>query len=105
MHIESTTVMREDDKTRKKVAYEPEEQEEITGISDMMAEIKEIAEARRRTKKQARDDRMRVEKKTRMRPRPHCCACRKQPVVKHDGTCFCGHSRCPECMILKSDAY
>lgn len=94
--------MREDDESRKKVAHEPEE--EMIDMSDMMAEIKGIAEARRRTEKQARDDGMRVEKKARMRPRPRCCACGEQPGVKRDGTCSCGHSRCPECIILESDA-
>ena len=101
----STTAMREDDECRKKVAHEPEEEEEeeeeMIDMSNMMAEIKEIAEARRKTEKQARDDGMRVEKKARMRPRPHCCACGKQPGVKHNGTCSCGHSRCPEYIILK----
>ena len=60
--------MREDDESRKKIIHELEE--ENIDMSDMMAEIKEIADARRKTEKQAREDGMRVEKKARMRSRP-----------------------------------
>ena len=106
----STIAIREDEESRKKVAHVPEgaareeegkEGEEEIDMSDIMAEIKEIAEARRKDQQRARDYGMRVEKKARMRPRPLCCACGKQPGVKSDGTCACGHSRCPECMILE----
>lgn len=106
----STTAIREDEESRKKVAHVPEgaageeegkEGEEEIDMNDIMAEIEAIAEARRKDEQRARDDGMRVEKKARIRPRPLCCACGKQPGVKSDGTCACGHSRCPECMILE----
>lgn len=70
-------------------------------MSDMVAEIKGIANARHKNEQKARDDGLRVKKKARMRPRPFCCA---RPGVNHDGMCACGHNRCPECMILESDA-
>ena len=59
-----------------------------------------MKEARHRNDEKARDDGMKVEKKVRMRPRPPCSACGKRRGVERDGTCACGHSRCPECMIL-----
>ena len=62
-------------------------------MSDMMAEIKEIADARRRTEKYAREDGRRVEKKPRM----------IKARVKYDGTCsYCEHTRCPTCLVLES---
>ncbi|KAL9124451.1 MAG: hypothetical protein Q9217_006214 [Psora testacea] len=78
----STTAIREDEESRKKVANVPEgaageeegkEGEEEIDMSDIMAEIKEIAEARRKDEQRSRDNGMRVEKKARMRPRPLCC--------------------------------
>ena len=104
----STTAIREDEESRKKIVHVPEgaagrEGEEEIDMSDIMAEIKEIGQARRTDEQRARDDGMRVEKQARMRPRPLCCACGKQPGLKSDGTCACGHSRCPECMILESE--
>ena len=90
----STTVLREEDISRKKVAHEPEEKT-IIDMRDLMSEIEAIVEAKRRIEKQARNEGMRVEKTIRMRPRPYRCACRKKAGVKHDGTCSCGHSRCP----------
>ena len=98
----SSEAVRESGQSRKKVADAPQGRE--IDIGDMMAEIKEVAEARRRAEKQARDDGMRVDKKARMRPRPPCCACGERPGVKRDGTCACGHIRCPLCLILKLDA-
>lgn len=79
---------------------EGKEGEEGIDMSNIMAEIKEIM---RRKEERARDDGMRVEKEARMRPRPLCCACGKRPGVERDGTCACGHSRCPECIIMESE--
>lgn len=108
----STTAIREDGDVRKQVAntrekQETEEQEgkgEELDVGDLIVEIKEIQMARRTTERQKIDNGMRTEKKARMIPRPHCCACGERPGVKSDGTCACGHMRCPECMILESYA-
>ena len=62
--------MREDDEGRKKVAHGPEEKgEEEIDMSDMMAEIKRIAEEKRKNEQKARDDGLRVEKNARIRAR------------------------------------
>lgn len=57
----SSEAVRENGQSRKKVADAPQEKE--IDMGDMMAEIKKIAEARRRTEKQVRDNRIRVKKK------------------------------------------
>lgn len=98
----SSEAVKESGQSRKKVAFTPQEKE--IDMGDTMAEIKEIAEARRKTEKQARDDGMRVDKKARMRPRPLYCTCEGRPGVKRDGTRACGHIRCPQCLILRPDA-
>ncbi|KAK3169305.1 hypothetical protein OEA41_008688 [Lepraria neglecta] len=97
----SSEAVRESGQSRKKVADAPEEEE--MDMSDMMAKIKEIAEARRRTEKYAREDGRRVEKRPRMIMRVRCCACEKKARVKYDGACsYCEHTRCPICLVLES---
>lgn len=71
-------------------------------MRDMLAVMTEMIEERRKNEKRARDGGMRVEKQVRVRPRPYCCACKGRPGVKVDGMCACGHSRCPECIVLDS---
>lgn len=105
--------MREHDGSRKKVAHAPEaaaaaeqeeddeDEEKEIDMNNIIAEIKEITETRRKDKQKARANGLRIEKKARMRPRPFCCACEERPGVNRDGTCACGHSRCSECMLLE----
>lgn len=94
----STLTMIENEESRKKVAQNPEEEtEKEENIHDLMAMIENITEERRISENQARNEGRRVQKEARSRPRPPCCACGGHIGVKHDGTCYCGHSRCPEC--------
>ena len=89
--------MREDDGSREKIAHTPKaaaakekgKEEEKIDMSDMMAEIKEIAEVRRKDVQKAKDDGLRVVKKARLRPL--CCACEERPGVNRNGTCAYEH--------------
>ena len=56
-----------------------------------MAKIKEIVEVRHRTKKQAKDNRIRVDKKARIKPRPPYYTYRERPGVKRNGTYTYGY--------------
>ena len=84
----NTTAISEDSDVRKRATYAREEQEERekqVDMSDMLfVKIKEIQESRRRVERQKTDNGMRLEKKARMRPRPHCCACGERSGVKPD---------------------
>ena len=93
----SSEAVKESKKSRKKVTDAPEEEE--MDMSDMIAEIKKIKEAR--TETNARENGKRVEKRPRMIRRVRCCACEKKAGVKYNGTCcsYCEHTRCPECMV------
>ena len=97
----SSKAVRESGQSRKKVADTPEEKE--IDISDIMAKIKKIAEARRRTEEYAREDGRRVEKKPRMIMRVRYCACEEMARVKYDGTCsYCEHTQYPTYLVLES---
>ena len=94
----STTAIREEDGSRKKFAHAPGGKGEETGeMTEMkMAEMRGIVKARQ----MARDDGLRVEKKTRVRPRSDCCACKEISGVNQNAECLvCGHRHCPECII------
>ena len=92
----SSEAVRESEESRKKVTEEKE-----MDMSDMIAEIKNIKEARGRTETNARENGKRVKKRPRMIRRVRCCACEKKAGVKYNGTCcsYCEHTRCPECMV------
>ncbi len=96
----STTSIRENEESRKKVAHAPEEkgEEEEIDMSDMMVEIKEIKVARQRTEEQAREAGRRVEKKTRLKIRRQCCGCGEMAVVKSDGETNCCKHICVTCL-------
>ena len=97
----SSEAVWESGQSRKKVTDAVEEGE--WNMSHIMAEIKQIAGARRRTEEYARENGRRVEKKPRMILLVRCCACKGKAGVKYDGTCSnCEHSRCPICIVLES---
>ena len=98
----STTAIREEDGSQKKVAHAPGGKGEETGdITKMMTtKIRSIIEARYMDEQKARDDGLRVEKKTRMRPQFVCYVCEEISGVNHNTECLvCGHCHCPECII------
>ena len=97
----SSEAVRESGQSRKKFTDAVEEGE--MNMSALIAEIEQIAEARRRTEEYARENGRRVEKKPRMILRARCCACKEKAGVKYDGTCsYCEHTRCPTCIVLES---
>lgn len=113
----STTAMNEVNKSRKKIAHASNtaikeavvaaasnEEKEID-LSEMMTEIKRIAEARRKNEQKARENELRVEKKSRIRQRSRCCACKEVAEVNSDAICACEHSRCALCLWLNSEEF
>ena len=72
-------------------------------MSDMIAKIKKIAEARRRTEEYARADGRRVEKKPRIIIRVRCYTCKEKARVKYNGICsYCEHTRYLIYLVLES---
>ena len=98
----STTAIREEHGSRKKVAHATGKKGEETGdiIEMVKTKMREFMEAKHMDKQKARDNGSRVEKKARMRPRSFCCVCKGISAVNHNGECLdCGHQHCPECII------
>ena len=104
--------MRESETRRVKLANAPTE-EEITDLpkkievadasekefdmSDVRAEIEEIAEARLKVERQKRKDGKRVEKQARLKIRRQCCGCGEMAGVKSDGKTGCCKHICATC--------
>ena len=102
----STTAIREEDGSRKKVAHATGEKgEETEDIIEMVTtKMREFMEAKHMYKQKARDDGSRVESKARMRPRSVCCACRKTSGVSRNEECLeCGHHNCAECLVITQE--